>query len=67
MAEADPKLAEQAASAAEAAPPRPKRAWARLALMLSLPLLLLIGGLVYWQSLQGHPCPHRRWCRNAAG
>jgi len=52
MAEADPNLAEQAA-AAEQVPPKPKRAWGRLLLMLSLPLLLLIGGLVYWQSLQG--------------
>lgn len=53
MAEADPKLADQAASATEPAPPKPKRAWGRLAMMLSLPLLLLIGGLFYWQSLQG--------------
>ncbi|MFM5884038.1 MAG: HlyD family secretion protein [Novosphingobium sp.] len=35
------------------APPKPRRKWGRLALMLSLPLIMLIGGLVYWQSLQG--------------
>ena len=33
--------------------PAPRRHWGRLALMLSLPLLLIIGGVVYWQSLQG--------------
>jgi membrane fusion protein, multidrug efflux system len=50
MAEADPQFA---VAAAEATPPRPKRKWGRLALMLALPLLLLIGGALYWQSLQG--------------
>ena len=53
MAEADPQIAEtEAAGDAPAAAPV-KRRWGRLALMLSLPLLLLIGGFVYWQSLQG--------------
>ena len=31
----------------------PKRKWGRLALMLSLPLALIIGGVAYWHSLQG--------------
>ncbi len=53
MAEADPQLAESAASAAENPPAKPARNWKRLGLMLSLPIALLIGGLVYWQSLQG--------------
>jgi membrane fusion protein, multidrug efflux system len=49
MAEADPKIAES--EAAEAAPTR--RRWGRIAAMVSLPLVLLIGGFLYWQSLQG--------------
>jgi membrane fusion protein, multidrug efflux system len=55
MAEADPKLnAESAMGSAEPiAPPKPKRNWGRLLLMLALPLALLIGGVVYWRSLQG--------------
>jgi membrane fusion protein (multidrug efflux system) len=54
MAEADPALAETTAEALEAPPaPAPRRRWGRLALMLSLPLLLLVGGFFYWQSLQG--------------
>ncbi len=52
MAEADPKLASESA-ATQAPPPRPRRNWGRLLLMLSLPLALLIGGVVYWRSLQG--------------
>jgi membrane fusion protein (multidrug efflux system) len=32
---------------------RPKRRWGRLALMLALPLALVIGGVIYWQGLQG--------------
>ena len=50
MAEADPQIAQS-----DAAVPAPaqKRRWKRLFAMLSLPLLLLIGGLLYWQSLQG--------------
>ena len=50
MAEADPGMA-QAAAAAESA--RPKRRWGRMALMLSLPLLLAVGAFLYWSSLQG--------------
>lgn len=30
-----------------------RRNWRRLMIMLSVPVALLIGGLVYWQSLQG--------------
>jgi len=33
--------------------PRAKRKWARLALMAVVPLLVLIGGAVYWQGMQG--------------
>lgn len=32
---------------------KPKRNWGRLLLMLSLPVALIIGGVVYWRSLQG--------------
>ncbi|MBN9506957.1 MAG: HlyD family secretion protein [Altererythrobacter sp.] len=60
MAEADPQLSEGEAQAEGEAPaledatqgPK-KRRWGRLALMLALPLVLLVGGLIYWQSLQG--------------
>ena len=58
MAEADSRI--DAATAEQEAPaepinaaPRPKRNWGRLLLMLSLPIALIIGGLVYWQSIQG--------------
>ena len=51
MAEADPTFTEPTVAVAE--DPAPKRRWGRLALMLALPLLLAIGGTVYWQSLQG--------------
>jgi membrane fusion protein (multidrug efflux system) len=50
MAEADPQISDVETSAEEAVS---SRRWGRLALMLSLPLALIIGGLVYWQSLQG--------------
>jgi membrane fusion protein (multidrug efflux system) len=50
MAEADPVLSMDAAKAASA----PSRRWTRLALMLIVPLLVVIGGTLYWQSLQGH-------------
>lgn len=53
MAEADPKLTQAVDEAEAAAPPMPKRKWGRLLAMLSLPILLLTGGVVYWQSLQG--------------
>ncbi len=51
MAEADPALARHAASVAPAAPAR--RPWGRWALMLIVPLALVAGALVYWQSLAG--------------
>lgn len=56
MADADPTFAD--ARAAEAAShdaevPAPRRHWGRLALMLSVPLLLIIGAGIYWQSLLG--------------
>ncbi|MBA4162507.1 MAG: secretion protein HlyD [Novosphingobium sp.] len=52
MAERDPAIE---ISAEEQAPavPKSKRQWGRLLLMLSLPLALIIGGVVYWRSLQG--------------
>ena len=63
MAESDPKIdptnAEIAYEPAIVEPgiapaaDLPKRKWGRLALMVSLPLALIIGGVVYWRSLQG--------------
>ncbi|MBN8501537.1 MAG: HlyD family secretion protein [Sphingomonadales bacterium] len=55
MAEADPALSAptDSATADDTAPSKPPRRWGRLALMLSLPLALLIGGVIYWRSLQG--------------
>jgi len=49
MAEADPTLPE---AGSEARTPE-RRRWGRLLLMLSVPLALLVGGLLYWQGLQG--------------
>ena len=51
MAEADPmpRLADAETQAAS----KPRRRWGRLFLMLSLPLLLAVGALLYWQSLAG--------------
>ena len=46
MAEADPLIANEAVA------PR-RRRWRRGALMAIVPLLLLVGGLLYWQGLQG--------------
>jgi membrane fusion protein (multidrug efflux system) len=52
MAEADLQITQDETQ--EVAAPAPqKRRWGRLALMVSLPILLLIGGFLYWQSLQG--------------
>ena len=51
MAEQDPGTLTAAAPAETVAVAR--RRWGRLALMLSLPVALLIGGVIYWQSLQG--------------
>lgn len=52
MAERDPGIEVPAEEQAPAVP-KPKRHWGRLALMLSLPLILIIGGVTYWRSLQG--------------
>jgi membrane fusion protein (multidrug efflux system) len=51
MAEADPQIAES--DTVEAAPAPARRRWRRIAAMISLPLVLLIGGFLYWQGLQG--------------
>ncbi|WP_374405363.1 HlyD family secretion protein [Pelagerythrobacter sp.] len=63
MADADPATPPEAAARApldeqiheEPAAPeaKPRRRWGRLALMIALPVLLLIGGGIYWWSLQG--------------
>lgn len=54
MADADPVTmpvdANQQDAVIETAPPR---RWGKLALMVALPLALLIGGGLYWMSLQG--------------
>ena len=52
MAEADPALPLVAAEAQNPAPKQRRRG--RLALMLVVPLLVVIGGSLYWESLQGH-------------
>ncbi|MBX7496346.1 HlyD family secretion protein [Qipengyuania sp. 6B39] len=52
MAEADPHIQTDGAVVVEDYA-KPKRKWGRLTLMLSVPLLLLIAGGVYWLSLQG--------------
>ena len=49
MAEADPVF-DRSETATEV---RPRRNWLRKLAMLSVPVLLLIGGLGYWLSLQG--------------
>lgn len=51
MAEQDPHIEVPAEAKHDASPPR--RNWRRLLVMLSVPAALLIGGLLYWQSLQG--------------
>lgn len=52
MADADPQTRPSAAQATAAEPPaRPRRT--RLMVMLAIPLLILIAGVIYWQSLQG--------------
>lgn len=52
MAEADPMIAESDAALGSAGARAPRR-WGRIAVMVSLPLLLLAGGFLYWQGLQG--------------
>ncbi len=51
MAEADPSLSRD--TAAEAPPKPAGKPWGRWALMLIVPLALLVGALIYWQSLAG--------------
>jgi membrane fusion protein (multidrug efflux system) len=55
VAEADPAPPEvtDATPLTDAEPPKPKRRIGRLALMIAIPLALLIGGGLYWLSLQG--------------
>lgn len=56
MAEADPAMTAEPGSRAVPSPDEesvPPRRFGRLALMISLPLALLIGGGLYWWSLQG--------------
>lgn len=59
MAEADMKIdADQALEAPSTTEPPAeaevkKRSWTKLALMLFVPLALLVGGTLYWLSLQG--------------
>ena len=52
MAEADTAIADDMSETGEAPAPKPRR-WRRIALMAVVPLLLLIGGFVYWSGLQG--------------
>ncbi len=53
MADRDPQIDLDSASELPAPDAPPRRKWGRLMLMASLPLALLIGGGIYWQSLQG--------------
>ena len=55
MAEADPTatFAEGEDQTALPKPPPAARRWTRLLTMLAVPLLLIIGGVIYWQSLKG--------------
>jgi len=53
MAEADPATAPDTGSATPLAPARKVRPWRRWALMLIVPLALITGALIYWQSLAG--------------
>lgn len=51
MAEADPAITRKTASDAPAG--RTRRPWGRWALMLAVPLALVAGAVIYWQSLAG--------------
>lgn len=59
MADADPQIMDGPATVREPGEPGtideapPRRRWGRLALMLAVPLAILIGGVIYWQGLQG--------------
>ena len=52
MAEANPVIT-SAAEPEETTTQKPKRRWGKIVLTLAVPLVLLVGGLVYWLSLQG--------------
>ena len=51
VAEAEPLAGDDPSGKAEPAPAR--RNWRRIALMALVPLIVIVVGLVYWQSLQG--------------
>ena len=51
MAEADPNITDSTVT--EAAAPKPRPRFGRIALMVSLPLVLIAGGWFYWQGQQG--------------
>ncbi|HSQ96344.1 MAG TPA: HlyD family secretion protein, partial [Croceibacterium sp.] len=59
MADADPQIMEAPATVREPGEPGTEisapegRRWGRLALMLVVPMAILIGGAIYWLSLQG--------------
>ena len=56
MADADPRQPEGGTAASNGLAPaeaRPRRRFGRLALMFALPLAVLVGGALYWLSLQG--------------
>lgn len=56
MADADPARAPEAGTATSLPPPssvEARRPWGRWALMLAVPLALVVGAGIYWQSLQG--------------
>jgi len=59
MADADPQIVEAPATVRQPGEPdteiivEPRRRWGRLALMVAVPLAILIGGVIYWFSLQG--------------
>lgn len=53
MAEADPTFPAGSSTAEDTSVAPPRRAFGRLLTMISVPLLILIGGGYYWYSLQG--------------
>jgi len=53
MADADPQIIEPAETVSEDQPPAPRRRWGKLAMLLSVPALIIAGGVGYWVSLQG--------------
>lgn len=53
MADADPVMPAVQNQPNASAPAAKPRRWGRLAMMLSVPLLLAVGAFLYWSSLQG--------------